>query len=65
MSWAKNLVCRHWIYAPADVAITRLVCTRDRGHDGDHEAGRSWPPEYNPNLWVWTDKCSAPQQVPR
>jgi len=55
--------CGSWVYAPAGMITTRLVCTRDPGHDGEHEAGRSWPARGD--VWVWADGYSAPRQVPR
>jgi hypothetical protein len=65
MARADDLVCRSWVYAPDGMLTTRLVCTRGRGHGGEHEAGRSWSPDHNPKVWVWADKYSEPRQVPR
>jgi len=65
VKWSDDLVCRSWIYAPTGMLTTRLVCTRDKDHDGKHEAGRSWPPAQNPNVWVWTDDDPEPRQVAR
>jgi hypothetical protein len=61
--WQSEPVCRSWIYAPAETIISRLVCTKNRGHDGAHEAGRRW--SASPNVWIWTDDNPEPQKMPR